>query len=461
MTDVVCISPIDGQELVRRPCASDSEVTAVLARMRAAQRSWAAVPLAEKAAILDRFVEVLRGENEDVAKELAQQMGRPVRYGGEFRSLNERARYLIDLAPSALAPVKPADLRDGFTRYISRTPVGVVFVVAPWNYPYLTAINTVVPALMAGNAVLMKHAAQTLLVGERFQSALDKAGLPAGLFHNIVLSHEDTARVLASGAVDHVTFTGSVEGGRAIERAAAGTFTTVTLELGGKDPAYVRADSDVAFAVENLVDGAFFNSGQSCCGIERIYVHESVFDNFVEGFADLTRQYVLGNPLDPATQLGPMAHKRFADIVRAQTAEAVARGGRTLIDPALFPASRDGTAYLHPQVMIDVDHGMQMMREETFGPLVGIMKVHDDAEAVALMNDSDYGLTASIWTKDIAVAEALGAQIETGLVFANRCDYVDPGLAWAGVKDTGRGASVGQLGYDGLTRPKSMHLRHV
>ena len=461
MADLVCISPIDGRELVRRATATPEEIAAVLQRLGSAQKSWAQVSLAERAAILDRFLEILRVQNEEVAVEMAWQMGRPVRYGGEFRSFEERVRYLIDLAPSALAPMMPADRRDGLLRHIVRAPLGIVFVVAPWNFPFLTAVNTIVPALMAGNAVLLKHAAQTLLVGDRFQAALDAAGLPPGLFHHIALSHEDTARILATGSVDHITFTGSVAGGRAIERAAAGTFTSCTLELGGKDPAYVRADADLDFAVENIGDGAYFNSGQSCCGIERIYVHEHLYDKFVDGFAALTSQYLLGDPLDQATTMGPMAATRFADLVRAQTADALARGGTALVDPALFPASKDGTPYLMPQAVVDVDHSMAIMRDENFGPLVGIMKVKDDNEAVRLMNDSEYGLTASIWTADIAAAEALGSELETGTVFANRCDYVDPGLAWTGVKNTGRGASVGQLGYDGLTRPKSIHLRKV
>jgi acyl-CoA reductase-like NAD-dependent aldehyde dehydrogenase len=461
MSDIVCISPIDAKEFARRATASETEIATALSELRSAQKAWAKTPLHERAAILERFLEIMRGQNDDVARELAQQMGRPIRYGGEFRSMNERVRYLIDAAPKALAPQMPFDDREGFIRYVERVPVGVVFVVAPWNYPYLTAVNTIIPALMAGNAVLLKHAAQTILVGERFQKALDQAGLPKGLFRNIVLSHDDTAKILSSGAVNHCTFTGSVEGGRAIERAAAGTFMTTTLELGGKDPAYVRADCDVAFAVENLVDGAFFNSGQSCCGVERIYVHERLYDQFVASFVDLTKQYVLGNPLDEATTMGPMAHKRFADVVRAQVADAVAAGAKSLIDPKSFAANDDATAYLAPQVLIDVDHRMRFMHEETFGPAVGIMKVKDDVEALALMNDCQYGLTASIWTKDIERAEILAHEIESGVVFANRCDYVDPGLVWTGVKDTGKGASVGQLGYDGITRPRAIHLKQI
>jgi acyl-CoA reductase-like NAD-dependent aldehyde dehydrogenase len=407
-----------------------------------------------------RFLESMRRLNPDIVPELARQMGRPVRYGGELRSLDERVTHMVGIAETALAAVVP-EPQPGFRRHIRREPLGVVFTIAPWNYPFLTAVNTIVPGLMAGNAVLLKAASQTILTGERFQQAMDAAGLPAGLFQNLVLTHEDTTRIIAGGHVDHVSFTGSVAGGRAIERAAAGTFTSIGLELGGKDPAYVRADAKVEHAIENIVDGAFFNSGQSCCGIERVYVHESLYDAFVAGAADLTSRYVLGNPLDEATTLGPMAATRFADVVRGQVSEAIRAGARAHVDPAMFKAAREGTPWLAPQVLTGVDHAMRVMREESFGPVVGIMKVKDDAEAIHLMNDSPYGLSASIWTSDLDAAARLAASIETGTVYANRCDYLDPGLAWTGVKDTGRGASLSRIGYEMLTRPKSIHLRAV
>lgn len=460
MSDIVCISPIDGSELARRPAATEAAIARAVASARAAQRDWRRVPVAERTAHVLRFLDAMLAMNQEIVPELAQQMGRPVRYGGEFGGFEERVRYVAEMAEEALAPVIPHDARPGFTRYIRRDPLGLVLVVAPWNYPYLTAVNTIAPALIAGNAVLLKHAAQTILVGERFQMAMDRAGLPPGLFANLVLTHEQTSRLIGSGAVDFVNFTGSVEGGRAIERAAAGTFTPLGLELGGKDPAYVRADADLDVAVANLVDGAFYNSGQCCCGIERIYVHESLYDRFVAGFVDLTSHYVLGNPLDEATTLGPMAQKRFADLIRGQIREAVDRGATAHIDPAAFPANREGTPYLAPQVLTGVDHTMSVMREESFGPVVGIMKVKGDEEALALMNDSVYGLTASVWTTDLEAAERLGGEIETGTVFMNRCDYLDPGLAWTGVKETGRGASLSRIGFEMLTRPKSFHLRH-
>lgn len=460
MSDIVCTSPIDGRELVRRPAASEAAIDAALSAARAAQREWAKVSIAERSAHVLRFLDAMLAMNQEIVPELAQQMGRPVRYGGEFGGFEERVRYVVEMAEEALAPVIPHDPRAGFRRYVKREPLGIVFVVAPWNYPYLTAVNTIAPALIAGNAVMLKHAAQTILVGERFQTAMDRAGLPKGLFANLVLTHDQTSTLLGAGSVDYVNFTGSVAGGRAIEQAAAGTFTGLGLELGGKDPAYVRADADFAFTVENLVDGAFYNSGQCCCGIERVYVHESLYDRFVEGFVDLAGKYVLGNPLDEATTLGPMAQPRFAELIRRQTAEALAKGARAHVDPAGFPANREGTPYLAPQVLTGVDHSMSVMTEESFGPVVGIMKVRDDEEALRLMNDSVYGLTASIWTADVEAAEAIGSRVETGTVFMNRCDYLDPGLAWTGVKDTGRGASLSRIGFEVLTRPKSFHLRH-
>jgi acyl-CoA reductase-like NAD-dependent aldehyde dehydrogenase len=440
---------------------SEAAIDAAVQAAREAQKEWRQTPLSERAEKVSAFLDALLAMNQEVVPEIAQQMGRPVRYGGEFRGVEERARYMIRIAEESLKPIPAEDAKPGFRRMIKREPVGLVLVVAPWNYPYLTAINTIVPALVAGNAVLLKHASQTVLAGERFQTAMDRAGMSRGLFQNMHLSHDQTSRILGAGLVDHCNFTGSVSAGRSIERAAAGTFTSLGLELGGKDPAYVREDANIDHAIENLVDGAFFNSGQCCCGIERIYVHEKHYDRFVEGAVDLVNKYVLGNPLDEATTLGPMAHRRFADLVRQQNAEAVAKGARAHIDTSRFAADTGDTAYLAPQVLTNVDHSMSVMREESFGPTVGIMKVAGDGEAIRLMNDSPYGLSAAIWTSDVDAAEAIGERLETGTVFMNRCDYLDPALAWTGVKDTGRGASLSRLAYESLTRPKSYHLRHA
>ena len=456
---VKIISPVDGAVYAERSVATDAEVEAAVSRARAAQAEWALIPIAERVAKTIAMLEALIAMNDEIIPELAWQMGRPIRYGAEKRGLEERGRYMAGIAEEALAPLVPKKV-DGFRRYVKREPIGIVLVIAPWNYPFLTAGNTIFPALMAGNAVLLKHAAQTLLVGERFQAAADRAGLPRGLFQNVVLNHEQTERLLGSGKIDHVNFTGSVAGGKAIERAAAGTFTSVGLELGGKDPAYVLPDVKLDHAIENLVDGAMFNSGQCCCGIERIYVHEKVFEPFLEGFVDLTKKYVVGNPLDQETTIGPMARASFADHVRNHNEEALRKGANAHIQMKVA-SDRRGSPYIAPEVLTNVNHQMAVMREETFGPTVGIMKVRDDEEAIQLMNDSPYGLTASIWTADLERAEKIGDRVETGTVFMNRCDYVDPGLVWTGVKDTGRGSAMSHFGFHALTRPKSYHLREV
>ena len=453
---LTCISPIDGSVYATRETLTRAQADAAVARAKSAQTDWAARPLAERIALVQAGVAAVGAMNDEIVPELAWQMGRPVRYGGEFGGFNERASYMADIATEALAPIEIED-SDTFRRVIKRVPHGVVLIVAPWNYPYMTAINTVAPALIAGNAVLLKHATQTPLVGERMAAAFHSVGIPADVFQNVFLDHGTTSGLIADRAFGFVNFTGSVGGGKAIEAAASGTFTGLGLELGGKDPGYVMDDANLDAAVDTLIDGAMFNSGQCCCGIERIYVHESLFDAFVAKAVAIVQGYKLGNPLDAETTLGPMAHVRFADEVRAQTAEAIADGAKAHIDPADFP--QDGGAYLMPQILTNVTHDMRVMREESFGPVVGIMPVKDDAQAIALMNDSDFGLTASLWTRDAARAEAIADQIETGTVFMNRADYLDPALCWTGCKDTGRGGGLSVIGYHNLTRPKSYHLK--
>ncbi|MDH5435463.1 MAG: aldehyde dehydrogenase family protein, partial [Gammaproteobacteria bacterium] len=372
----------------------------------------------------------------------------------------ERARYMIRIAERKLATIDCND-QQGFNRYIQREPLGTIFSIVPWNYPYLTAVNAVIPAIMAGNSVIMKPSSQTPLTAERLAQAFLEAGLPEGVFQYLYLSHDKTESLVQHPEINFVCFTGSVGGGLKINQAASNHFVGVGLELGGKDPAYVRADADIDYSVENLVDGAFFNSGQSCCGIERIYVHEDIYDSFIHKYADLVRQYKLGDPSDPEVTLGPMVNARSADLVRKQIAEAVDKGAMPLIDAALFDLAKTEGPYLAPQVLVDVDHSMSVMRDESFGPVVGIMKVGTDDEAIELMNDSDFGLTASVWTKDEMTAIQIGNQVQTGTFFMNRCDYLDPALAWVGIKNTGRGCTLSEIGYEQLTRPKSFHLKSI
>ncbi len=459
MKPITLISPVDGRVYAERTPLTLDAAQAAVARARAAQKDWRARPLADRIALVKAGVAKLNEMKDVVVEELGWQMGRPTRFGGEFGGVNARTDYMADIAAQVLAPTMVED-SDAFRRFIAREALGVVFIVAPWNYPYLTTINTLVPALIAGNTVVLKHASQTLLVGERLAQAFHAAGVPEDVFQNVVLDHATTESLIKARAFDFVNFTGSVAGGQAMERAAAGTFTPLGLELGGKDPGYVRADANLDAAVDTLMDGAMFNAGQCCCGIERIYVHAKLYDAFVEKAVEWTLGLKLGNPFEAASTLGPMANVRFANVVRDQVAEAVAAGAKPLIDAAHFPAD-DGGAYLAPQILVNVDHNMRVMTEESFGPVVGIMPVSGDAEAIALMNDSPYGLTASVWTQDYDTAAEIGAQIETGTVFMNRADYLDPALCWTGCKNTGRGSSLSYLGFHSVTRPKSYHLKKV
>ena len=458
-TQLQCFSPIDGSVYASRPLCSESDLKQSIALSRSAQRQWQKTSLAQRAEVCEKAVQYFEFNREQIAEEISWQLGRPINYcAGEIGGLAERARHMISIAGPSLADDVPS-AKEGFTRFIRRDPVGIVFTVAPWNYPLLTTVNSVIPALMAGNSVLLKPSAQTPLCGEHFVKAFEAAGLPEGVLQCLFLSHQNTAKIISSSAVDFVCFTGSVAAGQNIEQAAAGTFTGLGLELGGKDPAYVLADADLELSVAQLVDGAFFNSGQSCCGIERIYVAQASYAEFVEAYVEQVKGYKLGNPLLAETTLGPVVRTAAADWVRQQIDQASVQGATKCIDESLFGNSKLGTPYMAPQVLIDVNHDMSVMREESFGPVVGIMPVATDEEALLLMNDSELGLSASIWTQDQERAESLGDRIQTGTVFMNRCDYLDPALAWTGVKNTGRGVTLSPLGYQQLTRAKSFHLK--
>lgn len=458
-TGINTISPIDNSVYVQREYASHDEINQVLELARTTQKSWKATPLAERKELCSKAVDAFVAKKEVIAEEICWQMGRPIcSAAGEVAGMEERSRAMIELADQGLATVKLAE-KEGFERWIQREAIGVIFVVAPWNYPYLTAINAIMPAILAGNTVILKHSAQTPLCAESLHEAFLAGGVPEGVFQYLHLSHNDTETVIKDERVNYIAFTGSVPGGEMVEKAAAGRFIGIGLELGGKDPAYVRADADLAQAVDTTMDGAFFNSGQSCCGIERIYVHESVHDDFIAQAVDWVKALKLGRSDDPETTLGPVVRASAADFVREQTKEAIAQGAIAHITGDDFPKDQPGSAYLAPQILSNVDHSMRVMTEESFGPVVGIQKVSSDEEAIELMNDSEYGLTASIFTSDIDQGVALGQQVETGTFFINRCDYLDPELAWTGIKNSGHGCTLSVMGYESLTRPKSFHIK--
>ncbi len=459
MSTFKTISPIDDSIYVEEKLHTTEDINVILENATKAQKLWQKVSLEQRKKYIQKFVDIIVSQENEISKELTLQIGRPITQSPyEIKGFKQRADYMMEIASSNLQNHYPKEI-EGFERYIEKLPLGNVCILSPWNYPFLTSVNVLVPALLAGNSVILKHSAQTPLVASRYYNAFKEANLPDGLFAILYLNHLDTSILLNDERVDGVFFTGSVKGGLAVQESIKDKFIPCGLELGGKDPAYVRADANLENAVENLVDGAFFNSGQSCCGIERIYVHEDLYDSFVSKFVEITKTYKLGNPLNENTNLGPMVKTSASDYVREQIKDAINKGAKSLVDESLFPASKKGTPYLSPHVIVDVNHTMSIMKDESFGPVVGIMKVSNDEEAINLMNDSEYGLTASIWSSNTNEAKQLSSQIETGTVFLNRCDYLDPGLAWTGVKNTGRGVSLSAYVYDSVTRLKSIHFK--
>jgi acyl-CoA reductase-like NAD-dependent aldehyde dehydrogenase len=455
------ITPIDNSVYLERPLSTEAEINKVIESSKKSFQSWKNTSIEDRITIINKFIDNLIALKPEVSKEICWQIGRPIsQCGNELRGFEERSRHMVKIAKESLQNI-PATKNDEFDNYIYKSPLGVIFVMAPWNYPIITATNTIVPALLAGNTILIKHSSQTPRCAELIAQAFENTGLPEGVFQFVHTDHQACEKIISDPRIAHVVFTGSVRGGQEVKKYIGTRFINVGLELGGKDPAYVRSDADINHAIENLVDGAMFNSGQSCCGIERIYVDQSIYKDFIDGFKNLTEQYKLGDPSKEDTNLGPVVRLSAANFIRSQMAEAEQQGAKRLIDESKFSISKEDNCYVAPQVMIDIDHSMRFMMEETFGPAVGIMPVKDHHEAKQLMNDSPYGLTASIWTKDLDFAKEFGRDIETGTFFMNRCDYLDPALAWTGVKDTGVGCSLSVLAFDQFTRPQSFHMRKV
>ena len=451
--------PYSGEVVYEAPLATVEEVHAAVQSAKAAQRVWRGTSIAERAAALERVCQAFEARIDEYALEMTRSMGRPLAQAkGEIRGMVDRARQMSSVAEAALAPlVLPP--KPGFERWIAREPVGVVAVLAAWNYPHLIAINPISAAVLAGNAVVLKHSSRTPCCADQMAQAFAAAGVPEGLLTVVHADHATTEKLVQHEDIGFVSFTGSVFGGRQIYRAVAEKrFIDVTLELGGKDPAYVMADADFDFTVENVMDGAFYNAGQSCCGVERVYVEAPIYDRFCEAAVAFAEGLRLGDPKAEGTNLGPMAQPNAPGFLKGQVDEARAKGARILCGGA--PTQHEGRGrFFAPTVAVDTDHAMAIAREESFGPVVAIQRVSGDEEALDRMNDSELGLTASVWTTDVARAKRLLPRVEAGTVFLNRADFLDPLLAWTGVKDSGKGVSLSQLGLQAVTRPKSYHLR--
>ncbi|OLL24681.1 Succinate-semialdehyde dehydrogenase [NADP(+)] [Neolecta irregularis DAH-3] len=459
MSEIITISPVTGNPVCVH---KTSNLQDALAASAAAFQSYKTISLGQKKQWLEKFLVLLDQDIDDAAKEISMLMGRPARYcKSEITTMMKRARFLLDIAETSLRDID-AGQEQNINKWIKKVPVGVALIVSTWNYPYLVAINTFFPALLAGNTVLFKVSPQTPLVGERISKLLKRAGLPEAVFTVI---HTNTLHELENlvknDKVSLVCFTGSVAAGRALSKAACDRFISVNLELGGKDPAYIRSDADLAKVVPEVVEGALFNSGQSCCSIERVYVHESIYDTFVGMAKAEIEGYILGDPADESTMLGPVVSQKSADTIRLQIEDAIRQGARSLIPRVHFPKDDGRGTFVAPCLLVNVRNDTKIMQEETFGPVMPVMKVKDDEEAIKHMNDSKYGLTASIWTADEAKAIELCDQVEAGTVFVNRADYPDPSLAWTGWKESGRGATLSILAFDPFVKLKSYHIKRL
>ncbi len=459
MPELLLDNPYTLDEAVRIPFADDAEVDRVLDQARAAARALAATSLAERVTLCLAAVSIMESRTEDIAADITRMMGKPLRQArGEVAGMAKRARYMAQIAEQALADIVLPPL-EGFERRIEHTPLGVVFNLPAWNYPLLTAVNVVIPAILAGNAVILKHSHRSPLCGEHFADAFQSAGAPKGFVQALHCDHPHSEGIAKDPRVDFIAFTGSVYGGNRIySSAASARFIEVGLELGGKDPAYIASDADFEKAVEGIVDGAFYNAGQSCCAVERAYVHRSLYDRFVEATLELVKKYELGDPMEPSTTMGPMAQPNQPAFLHAQVEQAIAKGARVLHGGAPTQVNGKGR-FFQPTLLVDTAPELDIMRIESFGPVLPIVAVDSDEQALALMNDSPYGLTASVWTQDRERAASLAKRLETGTVYMNQCDTLDPALPWTGVKDSGKGATLSTLGFDHLTRPKAINFK--
>lgn len=426
-------------------------------KLKESQKAWKQETLDKRLSLVKEALNYFETNSDQIALDISEQMGRPYNYcKGELSGFFERANYLCTIAKDTLAPDIFTDM-EGFDRSIEHCPLGTIFVISAWNYPLLITVNSVIPGLLAGNTILLKHSSLTPKIGEHFQKAFQNMGEYKNLFFSSIIDHETTGKVIEELPINHVIFTGSVNGGRQILSHTAKRFISPGLELGGKDAAYVHSDADIDYAAASIVDGGMFNSGQSCCGIERVYVHQAIYDDFIEKTQALIREYKLGDPRDEKTSMGPLASAKAAKYMEEQINDALSKGAN-LLEGGHIKKIGQGT-FFEPTLLTEVSHEMEVMKEENFGPILPVMKVTAKDVVIDLINDSDYGLTCALFTNDKNIAKELAHSIDTGTVFMNRCDYLDPALPWTGVKNSGIGSSLSKYGFHSVTRRKSLHFK--
>ncbi|PNY29353.1 Succinate-semialdehyde dehydrogenase [NADP(+)] [Tolypocladium capitatum] len=458
---ITTISPTTNEAILTRNGVSAADLELLPKVATEAFQSFRKTTLRERQDIVRKFLKGLSDHEGELAEELTAQMGRPIAFAGkEISTAVKRGEYLLKISDEALRDTD-GEPEKGFTRFIRKVPVGPILVIFAWNYPYLILVNSLIPAILAGNSVILKPSPQTPTVAERAAHIFSDAGLPEGVLQYF---HCGSPAVIETMVRDPrialVCFTGSVAGGLAVQKAAADRVVNVGLELGGKDPAYVRGDVDVDWAAEEIVDGAVFNSGQSCCSLERIYVDEKVHDAFVAAAQKVLEGYRLGDPFDRSTHVGPVISKRSKGVIEAHVKDALDKGAKDATpENESFKNPPPKGNFVKPTLLTGVDHSMTIMTEETFGPVIPVMKVKGDDEAMKLMNDSEFGLTASIWTKDTDKGHLLAEDVEAGTVFVNRCDYPSPDLAWTGYKNSGKGQTLGRFGFEQFVKSKSFHIK--
>ncbi|MEM0953067.1 MAG: aldehyde dehydrogenase family protein [Pseudomonadota bacterium] len=455
------ISPVDGRVYVERPFASSADIETALAQAEASRMLWRKLPVPQRSAVVVAFSEAMSQRADALAEALTWQMGRPLSQADETPRLAAVTRHAAERVEEALAPrVFPSEHLDGrnIARLAQPAPTGLHLSICAWNYPTAMLGSLVCAPLLAGNVVVLKHSPQTPVIAELAEEAWRNAGGPLGVFQSLHLAHADAEALIRAGRFDAINFIGSVRSGRHIAMLAAESLTDVKLELGGKDPTYIRGDADLDLLVPQIAEGCYSNSGQSCCSVERIYVDASIHDRLVDRLQAETANWTLGHPVDEEPSIGPLWRAQAADYVREQIASAEAQGAQRLLGDARFALDRPGSAYVAPEVLTRVTSDMTIMRDELFGPVACVQSVASDAEAIRLMNDSPYGLTASVWTEDTELGLDLLDQLDAGTVYLNRCDHADLYLPWGGVKRSGIGRNNGVAGLQSATALKAFHI---